>query len=288
MSMLSWNEFVLRLGAAVLGGALIGFERQWRSRGAGLRTNTLVAAGAAMFVLIAEMTPRRTSFDPTRITSYVVSGVGFLGAGVIISDGVSVRGINTAATLWCAAAVGALSASGFVWQAGVATAAVLAINILLRPFGRRIDRQPLAEDTEIETIYRFRVTTRDKKEAHVRALLLQSISGHGYQLRALESADIDGSDLVEVRAELATIGRNDEQIEAAAGRLGLEPNVTSIRRHLMCPTAAERSVPRALAMVDQMAAIPTTKGDILPATGSAWRSTRRGRARSTVRCEAAR
>ena len=57
MSMLSWSEFVLRLGAAVLGGALIGFERQWRSRGAGLRTNTLVAAGAAMFVLISHMAP---------------------------------------------------------------------------------------------------------------------------------------------------------------------------------------------------------------------------------------
>jgi putative Mg2+ transporter-C (MgtC) family protein len=225
MSMLSWNEFVLRLRAAALGGALIGFERQWRSRGAGLRTNTLVAAGAAMFVLIAEMTPHRASLDPTRITSYVVSG-----AGVIISDGVSVRGINTAATLWCAAAaVGALAAGGFVWQAGVATAAILAINILPQPPGRRIDRQPVDEDTEIETTYRFRATTRDKKEAHVRALLLQSISGHGYQLRALESADIDGTDLVEVRAELATIGRNDERIEAAAGRLGLEPNVTSVR-----------------------------------------------------------
>jgi putative Mg2+ transporter-C (MgtC) family protein len=168
---LSWNEFLLRLGAAVPGGALIGFERQWRSRGAGLRTNTLVAAGAAMFVLIAQMTPRQTGYDPTRITSYVVSGVGFLGAGVIISDGARVRGINTAATLWCAAAV--------------------------------------------------------------RALLLQSISGHGYQLRALESADIDGTDLVEVRAELATVGRNDEQIEAAAGHLGLEPNVTSVRWHVV-------------------------------------------------------
>jgi putative Mg2+ transporter-C (MgtC) family protein len=215
--MLSWNEFVLGLGAAVLGGALIGFERQWRSRGAGLRTNTLVAAGAAMFVLIAQMTPGHTGFEPTRITPYVVS----------------VRGINTAATLWCAAAVGALSASGFVWQAGVGTAAVLAINILLRPLGRRIDRQPVDEDTEVETIYRFRATTRDNKEAHFRALLLQSISGHGYQLRALESADIDGTDVVEVRAELATVGRDDEQIEAAAGRLGLEPNVTSVRWHVI-------------------------------------------------------
>ena len=154
-------------------------------------------------------------------------------AGVIISDGVSVCGINTAATLWCAAAAGALAASGFIWQAGVATTAILAINILLRPVGRRIDRQPADEDTEIETTYRLRATTRDKKEAHVRALLLQSISGHGYQLRALESANIDGTDLVEVKAELATIGRNDEQIEAAAGRPGLEPSVTSVRWHVI-------------------------------------------------------
>ena len=136
MSMLSWNEFVLRLGAAVLAGALIGFERQWRSRGAGLRTNTLVAAGAAMFVLISHMTP--SGSNPSQVTAYVVSGVGFLGAGVIISDGVSVRGINTAA--------------------------ILAINVVLRPLGRRVDRQPHNENTEIETIYRFRATTRDKKK----------------------------------------------------------------------------------------------------------------------------
>lgn len=213
----------------MLAGALIGFERQWRSRGAGLRTNTLVSAGAAMFVLIAQMTPHQTGFDPTRITSYVVSGVGFLGAGVIISDGVSVRGINTAATLWCAAAAGALSASGFIWQAGLATAAVLAINIFLRPLGRRIDRQPVDEDSEIETTYQFRATTRDQSEAHIRALLLQAISGHGYQLRAIESVDIPGSERVEVSAELVTTGRDDQQIEAAAGRLGLEPSVSAVR-----------------------------------------------------------
>lgn len=227
MAMLTWYDFLLRLGVAVSGGALIGLERQWRSRGAGLRTNTLVAAGAAMFVLVSHMGPAGT--NPTQVTAYVVSGVGFLGAGVIISDGVSVRGINTAATLWCTAAVGALSASGFVWQAGVATAAVLAINILLRPLGRRIDRQPIDEDSDVETTYLFRATTRDASEAHVRALLLQAVSGHGYQLRAIESANLPGSELVEVRAELVTAGRDDHQIETAAGRLGLEPNVTSVR-----------------------------------------------------------
>jgi hypothetical protein len=195
VEVLSWNEFLLRLGAAVPGGALIGFERQWRSRGAGLRTNTLVAAGAAMFVLIAQMTPRQTGYDPTRITSYVVSGVGFLGAGVIISDGARVRGINTAATLWCAAAV--------------------------------------------------------------RALLLQSISGHGYQLRALESADIDGTDLVEVRAELATVGRNDEQTKRPPAVLA--SSLTSLRSAGMSSnaTASELSAPTTRATAENMAEIPS-------------------------------
>ncbi|MBV9802616.1 MAG: MgtC/SapB family protein [Solirubrobacterales bacterium] len=211
----------------MVAGALIGLERQWRSRGAGLRTNTLVATGAAMFVLISHMTPAGT--NPTQVTAYVVSGVGFLGAGVIISDGVSIRGINTAATLWCAAAIGALAASGFIWQTAAGTAAVLAINIILRPIGRRLDRRPLDDDTEIETTYQIRATTREKREAHIRALLLQAISGHGYQLRSLQSADIDNTNLVEIRAELTTTGRNDAQIEAAAGRLGLEPDVTAVR-----------------------------------------------------------
>ena len=225
--MLHWYDFILRLAVASLGGALIGVERQWRSRGAGLRTNTLVAAGAAMFVLIDAMSAHNTT--PTRIASYVVSGVGFLGAGVIISDGVSVRGVNTAATLWCAAAAGALAGSGHVWQAAVATAAVLAVNIVLRPVGRLLDRHPVDEHSDIETTYRFQATTKDASSAHIRALMLQSISEHGYHLRAIESVDIPGTDRVEVSAELVTTGRLDHQIETAAGRLGLEPDLTAVR-----------------------------------------------------------
>jgi putative Mg2+ transporter-C (MgtC) family protein len=221
--------FVGRAAVAVVLGALVGFERQWRQRMAGLRTNALVALGAALFELFGVLIAGENGADPTRIAAYVVSGVGFLGAGVILRDGVHVRGINTAATIWCSAAVGVLAGGGYLIEAFVAAVLVLWINILLRPLGRRIDRQPVDHDAEVETTYRFRATTRDKKEAHVRALLLQAISGHGYQLRAIESANIDGTDLVEVRAELVTIGRNDDQIETAAGRLGLEPGVTAVR-----------------------------------------------------------
>ena len=138
MNALSWSDFLLRLGAAVLAGALIGFERQRRSRGAGLRTNTLVAAGAAMFVLIAQMSAHGSGVDPTRITSYVVSGVGFLGAGVIISDGVSVRGINTAATVWCSCAVGVLAGFGLLLWATIVASLVLLANAVFHEVERRV------------------------------------------------------------------------------------------------------------------------------------------------------
>ena len=109
MQTLSVADFALRLAVGVGCGALIGVERQWRARRAGLRTNALVAAGATLFVLYAVATE---DSSPTRVASYVVSGIGFLGGGVILREGVNVRGLNTAATLWCSAAVGVLAASG--------------------------------------------------------------------------------------------------------------------------------------------------------------------------------
>jgi putative Mg2+ transporter-C (MgtC) family protein len=84
---------------------LIGAERQWRQRMAGLRTNALVAAGAAMFVMLTALTARAAD-DSFRIAGQVVSGIGFLGAGVILRNGLSITGLNTAATLWCSAAMG--------------------------------------------------------------------------------------------------------------------------------------------------------------------------------------
>ncbi len=121
-------EFSLRLGAALLMGTVVGLERQWRQRMAGTRTNALVAAGAAAFVMCAFMV-RDTSRSEAQIVSYVVSGIGFLGAGVIFKDSGSVRGLNTAATIWCSA--GAISGLGNPLPALILTAAVLGTNIVL-------------------------------------------------------------------------------------------------------------------------------------------------------------
>src|SRR5579863_9160227 len=104
-------QFFLHLASACILGALVGLERQWHQRMAGTRTNALVAAGASAFVMAGSLLVN----DPSatgRVASYVVSGVGFLGAGVIFKDSANIRGLNTAATIWCSAAVGLLAGLG--------------------------------------------------------------------------------------------------------------------------------------------------------------------------------
>ena len=150
--------FAGRAAVAVGLGALVGLERQWRQRMAGLRTNALVALGAALFELLAVQMTALNGVDPTRIAAYVVSGIGFLGAGVILRDGVSIRGINTAATIWCSAAVGVLAGAGYIIQAVTGALLVIAAHLALRPVARRIDQLPAGSETEVETLYRFRAT----------------------------------------------------------------------------------------------------------------------------------
>jgi len=164
----------------------------------------------------------------TQIPAYVVSGVGFLGGGVILREGASVRGLNTAATLWCAAAVGALAGSGFLFQAVVVAVAVLIANILLRPLGYRINQQPL-KGTELEFCYRCSVVCRSQDEAHVRALLLQSLSTSAMRLRSLQSQDLETSAQVEVEADLVTQDRKDALLEQVVSRLSLESGVSAVR-----------------------------------------------------------
>jgi putative Mg2+ transporter-C (MgtC) family protein len=103
---MDWKVFLLRVSIALLLGALIGAERQLRQRLTGLRTNALVSTGACLFVLMTQAVPGMAPNDASRVAAYVVSGIGFLGGGVIMRDGFNVRGLNTAATLWCAELLG--------------------------------------------------------------------------------------------------------------------------------------------------------------------------------------
>src|SRR5579884_20026 len=167
-------DFLLRLGAALLMGAAVGLERQWRQRMAGTRTNALVAAGASAFVMCAFLV-RDNSRGEAQIVSYVVSGVGFLGAGVIFKDSGSVRGLNTAATIWCSAAIGAICGLGAIPYAAILGITVLLANIALRPLAYRLHPiQPIAGDEEVT--YAFELVCRAEDETHIRALLLQALA----------------------------------------------------------------------------------------------------------------
>jgi putative Mg2+ transporter-C (MgtC) family protein len=130
---LGWDDNLLRLGlAAVLGGA-IGFEREFREREAGLRTHLLVCVGSALFTIISAygfhdfLTSggQVVRTDPTRIAAQVVTGIGFLGAGAIIRQGLSIRGLTTAATLWVAAAIGMATGAGYYPGAIIGTVIAL-------------------------------------------------------------------------------------------------------------------------------------------------------------------
>jgi putative Mg2+ transporter-C (MgtC) family protein len=218
-------QFIIRLAVAQLLGAAIGLERQGRQRMAGLRTNALVATGASLFVMLGSMIPNEQS--PTRVVSYVVSGIGFIGGGVILREGFTVRGLNTAATLWCAAAVGCLAGWGYLPEASVGALGIVGANLVLRPLALKINRQPL-RNTEVETHYCCSVVCRSDDEAHVRALLLYAVNDAAITLRALDSEDLDSSNKVRVQANLIMSDRNDALLEQVISRLSLEPGVSAV------------------------------------------------------------
>jgi len=219
----AFEKDALDLIMALLLGGVIGFERQWRQRLAGLRTNTLVSLGAAIFVVFEG---QFTDTSPTRVAAQVVTGIGFLGAGVIWKEGVNVRGLNTAATLWCSAAVGLLAGAGYWRHALLAAVLVVGVNLVLRPLVSLVNRQPI-ESADIETSYIVNVTCQAADEARIRALLVQGVGVSDLHLRELER--IEGTGRIEVTATLTSDKRRELALEYIVGHLSVEPGVTAAR-----------------------------------------------------------
>ncbi len=155
----------ISLTTAFILGAMIGLERQYRQRTAGLRTNVLVAVGASVFV---DMGNRLTGHEgAVHVVSYVVSGIGFLGAGVIMKSDGNIRGLNTAATLWGTAAVGACAGADLIAEAVIAALFVLAGNTLLRPIVNAINRTPINDKTS-EVTYTVCVICKRQRQKEAR------------------------------------------------------------------------------------------------------------------------
>lgn len=230
---MTWVDFVIRLLLAFILGGAIGIERQWRQTKGVLKTNVLVSLGSAMFVMMATMVPGDSS--PTRVAAQVVSGIGFLGGGIILRDGASVRGLSTAATLWCAAAVGSLIGFGLLFQAYVGTLAVVGANLLLRPLVQLVQQinGESITNTKPEARYRCRVICHSEDEANVRALLLHPVKDQTLILNALHSKNIGSKDIdsvvqVEVNADFAMAGRNDVLLEQVVSLLKMKARVSGL------------------------------------------------------------
>ncbi len=205
----------LVLAIALALGTLIGAERQYRQRTAGLRTNALVAVGAAGFVHLGMTLAEKTG--AVQVLAYVISGIGFLGAGVIMKEGTNVRGLNTAATLWCSAAVGGFAGAGYGVEAGLLTLFVLAGNTFLRPLVNLINRIPISERAT-EATYQLHVTANAEQRDLVRDLLVEKLEAANYPLRDVDVLE-RGEDEVELVATLAATSVEPHELDEVTRQL---------------------------------------------------------------------
>ncbi|MDR1878942.1 MAG: MgtC/SapB family protein [Bacteroidales bacterium] len=170
------DYFIIRLAVAMLAGMIIGFEREWRLRTAGLLTNTLVAVGAAVYVITSEILTQ-TSGDPSRVLGQIATGIGFLGAGVIMRDGFNIHGLNSAATIWCSAAIGALAGFGFTGEACIAAGFVVLINIIVRQEALFVSRLSLRKK-KVTAGVSARFYLEETAEAGFRVFLMEALQSY--------------------------------------------------------------------------------------------------------------
>lgn len=211
------------LSVALGCGAVIGSERQIRQRMAGLRTNALVALGACGFVIFSQLFPNEVS--QTRVAAQVVSGIGFLGAGIIFRDGFNIHGLNTAATLWCAAGVGLLAGAGAWPFALLLTGFVVFINLGLRPFVKLLKKYTAA-GMPITRNWRLELQALPAEDSSIRALVLSVLVECGLHLSQMNVQSKDGR--MELSAIVGGIGRTEDMMEQAARRLAATPTILSL------------------------------------------------------------
>jgi putative Mg2+ transporter-C (MgtC) family protein len=215
-------DTLVSLFVAFVFGTLIGAERQYRQRSAGLRTNVLVAVGAAAFVDLADHLA--AADGSVRVIAYVVSGIGFLGAGAIMKEGMNVRGLNTAATLWASAAVGCCAGADMLAQSAALTLFVLAGNTLLRPLVNAIDRIPLNQHTS-EANYEIIVTTGVENVGPVREALSEKLEAAKYPMRETKVV-FRSDDNVEIATLLVSLAVDPADLDAIVAALAKLPGVS--------------------------------------------------------------
>lgn len=217
-----YTDFVLRISLSVVLGFLIGLERQITGHPAGIRINVLICMGTGFFTLFPLLYGSDQVF---RVGSSIISGVGFLCSGVIFKGSGTVRGMNTAATLWCTAAIGILASTGMYAMAVTAAGILIGSNLILRPLARKL--HPVAVSDESERQYRISVICQANTEQEIRLLLINSNSCKTLYLNHLESSDVVG-DKVEIIAAYCSFGKpKNNVLEEIVGQALAIPEVIS-------------------------------------------------------------
>ena len=206
---------------AMILGLSIGLERQLTGHTAGVRINVLICMGTCFFTLFPLLNGSKEVY---RVTSSIISGVGFLCSGVIFKENGSVRGMNTAATLWCSAAIGILATNENMYLSIIATIILITSNLVLRPLALRIN--PVICSDENDKLYRISVTCLEEAEPEIRQLLItNSTNSTSLFLSNLESGDVIG-DKVEVVAEFCSMGKPKIHVlESMVGKTLKNPRV---------------------------------------------------------------
>lgn len=221
--------FSFRLLLAVLLGAVIGFERQWTRHNAGIITNIIVCIGAFLFTSFGYLTQENNP-DITRIAAQVVSGVGFLGVGLIVREGGNVKGLNTAATVWVSSAIGILCCLPKIQYSIIATVVIVIIHLVLHPISDKIDRIKKYEKTKNENrekFYKITVICPERAALDIRENIMSTIKNEpDALLHNLETTDGDKGD-AKIRAFITTKKDNDALIESLLTKVGVDEDIIS-------------------------------------------------------------
>lgn len=213
-------EFIIRIGVCLLLSILIGSERQYRNGVVGLRTNVLVAIGSFMFNYVAFGVSGNHDF--TRMGAGIVSGMGFLGAGIIIQENNRVKGLNTAATLWCVSAIGVLTSSGMLFESCVGTFLVLFSNIILRLISFFVMNK-IKNKLKEKCI--LRVSCTRTIEGSICQTLSSYIEQHNLNLISMNKDEVTKD---EVKLVVTIITSRPDEVDNLVKALSAEVGVTSL------------------------------------------------------------
>lgn len=222
--------FALRLVLAIVLGFIIGLERQWNKHHAGILTNVIVCVGSFAFTAFSYLC-FRDGVDLTRVASGIVSGIGFLGAGVILREQGNIRGLSTAATIWATSAVGILCSLPNIYYSIVVAIAIVILHLILHPLAIYINKvshyNKENDKRNVECLYKISILCTEYTEVDIRSHLVKTIKAKdGVLLHNLESKSTDDGN-IKIRAYVTTIRKNDEIIENLLIHIGKDQGIIS-------------------------------------------------------------